>query len=86
MHAQNIQVLAHTRFLFHIMLTVKSCVYIYLSHDIASRSDIRPCNRIDKPLAVYRFSGTVMTPIITLRKIRGNLEVFKPKKAIFKYF
>ena len=30
----------------------KSC----LSHDIASGSDITPCNKIDKPLVVYRFS------------------------------
>ena len=27
-----------------------------LSHDVASMSDIRPCNEIDKPLVVYRFS------------------------------
>ena len=24
-----------------------------LSHDVTSGSDIRPCNRIDKPLVVY---------------------------------
>ena len=29
----------------------------YLSHDIASVSDITPCNKIDKPLQVYRFSN-----------------------------
>ena len=27
----------------------------YLSHDTASRSDITLCNKIDKPLVVYRF-------------------------------
>ena len=25
-----------------------------LSYDVASESDIRPCNKIDKPLVVYR--------------------------------
>ena len=28
-----------------------------------------PCNKIDKPLVVYRFTGNVMTSIITLHKI-----------------
>ena len=28
---------------------------IHLSHDLASGSDIMPCNKIDKPLVVYRF-------------------------------
>ena len=46
----------------------------FLSHDVASVSDITPCNKIDKPLVVYRFSRNVMTSIITLRKIRENLE------------
>ena len=50
-----------------------------LSHDVASGSDIRPCNNIDKPLVVYRFAGKVMTSIITLGKIRENLDVFTPK-------
>ena len=30
---------------------------IALSHDIASGSDITPCNKIHNPLVVYRFSG-----------------------------
>ena len=38
-----------------------------LSHDVASGSEITPCNKIDKPLVVYRFTGNVMTSIITLR-------------------
>ena len=38
-----------------------------------------PCNEIDKPPVVYRFSGNVMTTIITLFKIRENLDVFTPK-------
>ena len=40
---------------------------LVLSYDVASSSDITPCNKIDKPLVVYRFSGNVMTSITTLR-------------------
>ena len=40
---------------------------IYLSYDVASGSEITPCNTIDKPLVVYRFTGNVMTSITTLR-------------------
>ena len=47
----------------------------HLSHDVASESDITPCNKIDRPLVVYRFTGNVMTSIVTLRKIRENLNV-----------
>ena len=42
--------------------------YIHLSYDVASRSEITPCNKICKPLVVYRFTGNVMTSITTLRK------------------
>ena len=38
-----------------------------LSYDVASGSDITPCNKIDKPLVVYRFTGNVLTSIATLR-------------------
>ena len=38
-----------------------------LSYDVASGSEITPCNKIDKPLAVYRFTGNVTTSITTLR-------------------
>ena len=34
-------------------------VYI-LSYDVASGSEIMPCNKIDKPLVVYRFSGKLL--------------------------
>ena len=34
---------------------------------IASGSEITPCNKICKPLVVYRFTGNVMTSITTLR-------------------
>ena len=50
-----------------------------LSHDVASESDITPCNIIDKPLVVYRLTGNVMTSITTLREIRENLNVLTPK-------
>ena len=32
-----------------------------------SGSEITPCNKIDKPLVVYRFSGNVITSITLLR-------------------
>ena len=38
-----------------------------LSYDVASGSKITSCNKICKPLVVYRFSGNVMTSITTLR-------------------
>ena len=37
-----------------------------LSYDLTSGSEIMPCNEIDKPLVVYRFSGNVMTSITML--------------------
>ena len=42
--------------------------YILVSYDVAPGSEIIPCNKVDKPLAVYRFSGNVMTTITKLRK------------------
>ena len=44
-----------------------SHAYNDLSHDVASGSDITLCNKIFKPLVVYRFTGNVMTSITTLR-------------------
>ena len=41
--------------------------YLILSYDVASGSEITPCNKIDKPLVVYIFTGNVMTSIPTLR-------------------
>ena len=41
---------------------------IILSHDVESGSEITPCNKIDKPLVVYRFTGNVMTSI-TMTKL-----------------
>ena len=41
----------------------------YISHDVASGIEITPCNKIDKSLSlvIYRFSGTFLTSIATLR-------------------
>ena len=36
---------------------------IFLSYDVVSGSEITPCNKIDKPLVVYRFTGNVMTSL-----------------------
>ena len=41
---------------------------LYLSYDVASGSEITPCNKIDKPLVIYRFMGNLMTSLTTLRK------------------
>ena len=48
-------------FLFYIF------IHVHLSYDVASGSKITPCNKIDRPLVVYRFTGNVMTSITTLR-------------------
>ena len=54
-------------------LRVQICIdivlsnYDNLSYDVASRSEITPYNKIDKPLVIYRFTGNVMTYIKTLR-------------------
>ena len=37
-----------------------------LSYDVTSGSEITPCNKIDKPLVVNRFSGNVMMSITML--------------------
>ena len=33
--------------------------YAFLSHDVASVSDIMPCNKIDKPLVAYILQETL---------------------------
>ena len=47
--------------------TLSCAVKVDLSYDVASGSEITPCNKIDKPLVVYRFTGNVTTSITTLR-------------------
>ena len=39
---------------------------VNLSYDITSGREIMPCNKINKPLVLYRFSGNVMTSITLL--------------------
>ena len=46
---------------YHVQVQIYSCLpsqTFYLSHYDASRSNITPCDRIDKPLVVYRFDNT----------------------------
>ena len=38
-----------------------------ISHDVASGSEITPCNKIEKLLVVDNFIGNVVTSITTLR-------------------
>ena len=37
--------------------------FFIISYDVASGSEITPCNTIDKPLVFYRFIGNFMTSI-----------------------
>ena len=53
--------------------------YRYLSYDVASGSEITPCNKICKPLVVYRFTGNVITSITTLRTWWQNHNVLTPE-------
>ena len=55
------------------------CKYINLSYDVALGTEIRPCNKIIKPLVVYRFTGNVMTSITTLRTCWQNHNLFTPE-------
>ena len=50
-----------------------------LSHVVASGSEITPCNKIDKPLVVYRLVHKVIMSIIMLRKRWQNLDINTPK-------
>ena len=45
----------------------ENCILLQLSYDVASGSEITPCNKIDTPLVVYNFIGNVLTSITTLR-------------------
>ena len=45
----------------------ENCILLQLSYDVATGSEITPCNKIDKPLEVYKIIGNVMTSITTLR-------------------
>ena len=47
----------------------------YLSYDVTSWSEIKACNKIDKPLVVYRFSGNVM--------VHNNVAYIMTKSYLF---
>ena len=60
---------------------IRKCSLVYtkifcLSYDVAPGIKITPCNKIDKPLVGYRFSGNVMTSISKLRTYWQNYNVF----------
>ena len=49
--------------------SMHNTIYYTLSYDIESGSEIKPCNKINKPLVVYRFTGNVMTSITALHTL-----------------
>ena len=51
------------------------------NYDVASGSEITPCNKIYKPLIVYRFTGNNMASITTLRTGRQNYNVFTTESS-----
>ena len=60
-------------YILFIIMTLHYCHHVInnvvvLSYDVASESETTPCNKIDRPLVVYKFTGNVMTSITTLRK------------------
>ena len=51
-----------------VSLYIRQWMYLTLSYyDVASESEITLCNKIEKPLVVYRLTENVMTSITTLR-------------------
>ena len=68
------------------ILIILKVLYDILPHNVASESEITPCNTIDKPIVVYRFSGNAMTSIITLRETRETLDVFTTKMQFLSIF
>ena len=54
-----------------------------LSYDVASGSEITPCNKIDNPrLVVYRFTENIMTSKTTL--CNGKIITFLRQNCDFK--
>ena len=60
-------------------------IYLILSHNVASGSEIMPCNKFDKLLVVYRFSGNVITSITTLRTYWQNYNGFTAEMRFQSY-
>ena len=55
----------NTKLFFHFHSYIR-LMKTTLSNDVADGSKITPCNKIDKPLVVYRVSGNVVTSIAPL--------------------
>ena len=69
LHCWKSHVMAQIRkinFCLHTLSYLEDCVMFILSYDVATGSEITPCNKIYKPLVVNQFSGNVMTSITTL--------------------
>ena len=50
-----------------------------LSYDVASGSEITSCNKIDKPLVVYRFFGKRYEITLLTSRIWQNTSVLRQK-------
>ena len=70
--------------LLHLVIFDRS--YKYLSYDVASESDITPCNKINTPLVVYRFTGNVMTSIMSNFNVAYIMTTFVRQESDFKVF
>ena len=70
---------------FWIKLFLVALLMAYLSYDVASGSEITPCNKIDKPLVVYRFTGNFMTSIYRCAH-NDKILTFLRQKWDFKVF
>ena len=63
-HLQNIRASMVRVILICLSSNFSTCkTKLILSYDVTSGSEITPCNKICKPLVVYRFTGNVMTSI-----------------------
>ena len=58
---------------------------VYLSYDVTSGIEITPCNKIDKPLAVYRFTGKRYDAHNNVAIIMTKLWRFYARNEISKY-
>ena len=69
----------------HLHRSFFGLVYRKLSYGVVSGSEIPPCNKIDKPLVVYRFTGNLVTSITTLRR-NDKIITFLRQKRDFNAF
>ena len=59
-------------------------VLLKISHDVLSGSEVTPCNKIDKPLVVCRFSGKSYDVHNTVAYMIKKLNVFYPRNELSK--